>query len=235
MSDLVDLHLHLLPGLDDGPATVEESVALARGLQELGYATVCATPHRREGWWDPAPALIAERAQQAAAAFEEAGLSLQLCWGGENHLQDSLLARLDRQELVPLGAGRGLLLELPETGLPQGLPNLLFELRLRGLTPVIAHPERYDGLSLTELAAWRERGALAQVSLTSLGGKFGGSVAKRAVKIIERGQGDLVASDAHGVRDLERAREALVRLERLVGKEETVRLAATAPARLLRG
>lgn len=234
---LVDSHIHILPGLDDGPSHFDEAVEMARALGELGYTLLCATPHQRQGYWCPSPPEIERAGQQLAAALAQAGLAIELQTAGENHVDARLLERLERGELPLLGRGRAVLLELPDLGLGPVLDRLLFELLTRGHVPVIAHPERHEDLfaDRRRIPALRERGARLQVCLTSLAGRFGRAVAQRAASLLERGECDLVATDAHSggqVREL--VVPGLKRLERLVGRAELVRLAGSEPARLLR-
>jgi len=169
---VIDLHTHILPGLDDGAQSLEDSVAMAHAAVADGIRIVAATPHVRDDY----PTTAAEMERGVAAvrqAIAAAGLSLDLRTGGEIALDR--LGALDPVELSRFGLGGKagyLLLEFPYYGWPLGLGNRLFELRSKGFIPVLAHPERnaeVQGLPerLRELV---EQGAFVQVTSASLDG-----------------------------------------------------------------
>ena len=197
---MIDLHTHILPGLDDGAQSLEDSVAMAHAAVADGIRIVAATPHVRDDY----PTTAAEMERGVAAvrqAIAAAGLSLALRTGGEIALDR--LGALDPVELSRFGLGGNagyLLLEFPYYGWPLGLGNRLFELRSKGFISILAHPERnaeVQGLPerLRELV---EQGAFVQVTSASLDGRLGRTARRTAFRLLELGLGHLVASDAHG-------------------------------------
>jgi len=231
---VIDLHAHILPGLDDGPATLEESLAMARAYVDAGFGTVVATPHVIPGLYEPAREEILDGVQRLQAALEEAGIPLAVLPGAEYHLTPDLPRLLDAGALVTLNAtGRYLLVELPFHGLPAHAHRTLFELLVAGVTPVIAHPERNDILAgePCALAEMVERGVRAQVTAASLLGLFGSQVRRAAQRFVREGLAQLVATDAHGP---DARLEAGPRAAQLLG-DLARRLMRENPAAVLRG
>ena len=235
-SGRVDLHLHLLPGLDDGPETTEASLELAEAMAALGYTHLCATPHQWEGMWLPSTQEMEHARQAVAEAIEAAGLQVELYLGAEHHVEYTLMERLNAGSLLTLGPGRAVLLELPGFDVPSSFEPMLFELQTRGYLTLLAHPERHQELmrDRTRLESLRERGLGLQLCLTSLGGKMGRKVARQATKLLRDGLYELAGSDAHSADEVGLFVEpALEMLESVVGAKEAWCLCATRPAMLL--
>ena len=195
---MVDLHCHILPGLDDGPRTLEASLELARAASDAGIDTVVATPHIRDD--HPfAIELIEERVGELRLALRDAEIDIEVVSGGEVAL--SKLVELDDETLAKLcmGEGRYLLVESPYTQAPSLLETALYDLQLRGFRPVLAHPERSstflsDRARLEDLA---ERDVLCSVTAMSLAGAFGKEISDFTLGLFRRGLVHNIASDAH--------------------------------------
>jgi len=195
---MVDIHCHILPGLDDGPATMDGAVEIGRVAEAAGIRTVVATPHIRDDYPFPLE-MMDERLEDTQAAFRDAGLDLELVRGGEVAL--SKVPQLDDTELERFCVGTGpyLLVEAPHTQAPSLLETVLFDLQSRGFRPVLAHPERSvsflnDPARLERLV---ESGVLCSVTALSMAGGFGGPVRAFCARLFEAGVVHNVASDAH--------------------------------------
>lgn len=199
---MIDLHTHILPGLDDGAATLEESLDLARACVEDGVLLAAATPHVRDDY--PTDADTMERlVAEVRLALEREGIDLRLRGGGEIALD--WLDRLPLDELRRFGLGgnpRYLLLEFPYVGWPLPLADLVFRLRAAGITPVLAHPERNPDVQAApmRLRPLVENGALVQVTAASLDGRLGGAARETGMELVRSGLAHMIASDAHGHR-----------------------------------
>lgn len=198
-----DIHFHLLPGVDDGPATMEDSLELARLAVSDGTGTVVATPHiRREFLADPSE--VPSRVAELQDRLHSEGIPLSVLPGGEldAHMVPHLAQRdLDRIAVGPGGA-RWLLLEAPFDGL-FGLVDAAAELQARGFGVVIAHPERAAGVlagGCKLLRGLLEEGCLAQVSASSLTGAHGHEAQVSGWALVDYGLAHVLASDAHSAR-----------------------------------
>ncbi|MDH7497377.1 MAG: phosphotransferase, partial [Syntrophomonadaceae bacterium] len=173
---MIDLHAHILPGLDDGPATREESLAMAQQYVRAGYLVVVATPHVMAGVYDISRAQIRQRVAELQAALRASGVPLLVVPGAEYELTSDLPAALRAGRVMTLNdAGRHLLVEVVDYHPGEPVRRTLRELRAAGVIPVIAHPERSrrGAAALQELDAWLADGALVQVTAGSLTGLFG--------------------------------------------------------------
>ncbi len=196
---MIDLHSHVLPGLDDGARTLDEACELVRVLQADGVHTVAATPHVREDY-PTRPEEIEHGAAALRRELKKRGLEIELVTGAEVALDPA--ATLDRDSLVRLSyGGRGgyLLLEFPYTEWPFALDAVVHRLLGMGLTPVLAHPERNHAVHrnpdrLQEVVA---TGALVQVTSSSILGTFGSDSKKCGLELVRQGTAHLLASDAH--------------------------------------
>jgi protein-tyrosine phosphatase len=226
---MIDLHNHLLPGIDDGAKKLEESLEFLRIAGRDGVTTVTATPHMKPGVYDNTRAAILERiamvkeASRGDAAVEK----VELLPGAEVYFTADVVDRARSGELMTVAdRGKYLLLELPYQQLPMKVDETIFQLRLIGITPIMAHPERvaYYLEDFERVAASVRLGALTQVTGNSITGRFGSKARDFAVRMLERGLIHIVASDSHDARHrpptLSDARDALTKL----AGEETARL-----------
>ncbi len=234
----VDIHCHLLWGLDDGCRTAEEALAAARALESAGYAEVAPSPHARADFPAADAASCSRRLAEARQLLGREGLRLRLHPGAENFLDERFFEGLDRGEPRSIGeAGRYTLVELPFSAAVPKLPDLVFRVKLRGLTPIFAHPERCAEFARPGRAAEVVRlGAALQLDLGALVGRYGRRPRKLAEGMLERGLYAAAATDLHGPVDAERwITEALSALERRVGRSALERLCRENPRRAVSG
>jgi protein-tyrosine phosphatase len=198
----VDLHFHLLPGVDDGPCDMEESLDLARAAVAEGTATVVTTPHVRSDYITDVQELR-ERVDELRAAIAAAGIDLAVLRGGE--LGHEMVGRLRQAELDSVAQGppaaRWLLVETPFGGIGADFHAATDELRGRGFGVLVAHPERSGDAALCGSAGLRRElaaGSLAQVNAMSLAGQHGEDVELAGLGLVREGLVSVVASDAHG-------------------------------------
>ncbi len=234
---MIDLHCHLLPGLDDGARDLEEAVAMATMAVADGIRGVVATPHYFRGGYMPQTAAVAAAAEELRAALGKAGVKLRLYCGMEAYLAPELASMAVAGEVLTLGeSGRYLLVELPFAEVPIHAGYSLGRLLGKGFVPVLAHPERTAGLKVEVLRDWVEQGALVQLNAGSLGGVFGRSVKRFAWEILRAGLGHCVASDAHSARArLPRLSPARKLVAQVGGEEAAELLFAVNPALVVKG
>ncbi len=233
----VDLHSHVLPGLDDGAPDPDTSLAMLRGLCAIGFDTVCATPHQKAGQFLPSLDAIRRAHQSARSALSANSVALSLSLAAENMWDGTLYERCETLTIPSYDDGAAFLFELPlGVPLPVGLFDRLFSLRTKGKLPVLAHPERYEPLysSPDLLARLRECCALV-VDLGALAGYHGRKRGKFARRWVEEGIAHAAASDSHTVEDVRTAAEGIAWIRRKVGEDAVSRLLDRAPRAILRG
>jgi protein-tyrosine phosphatase len=230
---LVDLHSHVLCGLDDGSPDLATSLALLEGLAALGFSEVCATPHQKAGQLLPDLNLVSatyDRVRQAAAG--RLGLHL----GAENMWDDVFFERSQRGAIPSYDGGDVFLSELRLTELPLGLTEHVFRLRMAGKLPVLAHPERYEPLWHDDDLVARLRAEVAfVVDLGAVGGHHGKKLQKVSRRLLEDGLAHAAASDVHTIADLARAADGIAWIRKRLGARAVTRLLDEHPRAILAG
>jgi protein-tyrosine phosphatase len=198
----VDLHFHLLPGVDDGPAEMGDTIELARLAVGQGTRTVVATPHVRSDFFTDVPSLP-ERLDETQRELAAEGIALEVLCGGE--LGHDMVGRLSQWELETIAQGppdaRWLLVETPFEGVDQAFHAATAELRDRGFGVVVAHPERSADAALDGALGLRRElrlGAVAQINAQSLDGRHGDDAERAGHALLAEGLPAVIASDAHG-------------------------------------
>lgn len=233
MGSFIDLHCHWLSGLDDGAPTTAVGRAMLTRLRQLGFARVVATPHMRPGMFDTTR-------EEILRAFEQQkppGESLRLDVSAEHYFDDVVFARLRAGQGVPYPGDAAVLLEFYAMDLPPQIDRLLSQLKREGLTPVIAHPERYQTVwkAPERLERMIDAGALTLLDAAALVGKYGKTPQRVAQHLLAEGLYHAACSDAHRVEDLDRLEEAMDWITDHYGAAELEALFATGPAKILEG
>jgi protein-tyrosine phosphatase len=196
----IDIHCHLLPGLDDGPATWEDALAMAKMAYDDGIRAIAATPHQLGNFPQNSPAAIREVAVQMRRLLAQHRIDLEILPGADVRIEPELVDKIRADEVSTLGdLGRYVLLELPhEIYIP--LEGLLRELRGAGIVGILSHPERNLGILNQPKALRRlqEEGCLFQITAGSLLGKFGGAAKKFSEWMLKQKLVQIVSTDAHG-------------------------------------
>jgi protein-tyrosine phosphatase len=198
LAAVIDLHCHVLPGIDDGPETIDRSEALARAAYAAGVRTLVATPHV-SGRYPNRAATIGPQVHELRERLAYAGVELDLLPGAEVAL--TYLPEIDPVELpsLCLGGGEWLLMEPPFAALAPALPKLVEDLQRRGHRVLLAHPERCPAFHRDHemLRSLVRGGALTSITAGSLAGRFGGVPRRFAMQLVEERIVHNVASDAH--------------------------------------
>ena len=197
---MVDLHCHVLPAIDDGSESLDQSLEFCRIALQDGVTTLVATPHQKPGQFDNPPPGVHQKVIELQSAVREAGLGVTIVEGAEVYCTPNLPQRLKDHEVTTINAaGRYLLLELPYQQMPLRPEDTIFQLKLSGVTPVLAHPERiaYFMADMKRLENLVRLGCLTQLTGASLLGGFGEKAQAYSVKMLERGLVHIISSDAH--------------------------------------
>lgn len=207
---VADCHAHLLPGIDDGPKTDADAVALVEQLLNLGFRQLAATPHVMADFYPNTPATIRAAYEQLQTALRAAGHELPIHVAAEYLLDEGFGKLLQDGELMTL-PGRHVLVEMSFYGEFPQLDQYLFQLQTRGYRPIVAHPERYAYYAgnVERCRQLRDQGALLQVNLLSLAGYYDRNTQRMAEQLIKHQLVDLVGTDAHHLQHTTALAEAL--------------------------
>jgi protein-tyrosine phosphatase len=257
---MIDLHSHILHGLDDGAKTLIESVEMSLISFQDGVRTVVATPHTLNGVYQNDRSTILAKVEELNKAIKKFGIrssefgvqetssafrnphsaiSLTVLPGADVHFSTELLTQIEEGKALTIGdLGKYLLLEFPVQGIPHGVEEVLFQLMVRGIIPIISHPERN-----LEIAYKTQRyfemiriGCLGQVTAMSLTGEFGGDVKRVAEKLLKARLVQIIASDAHSNNSRPPILSSAVQAAaRIVGEEEARKMVTEYPQAVLDG
>ena len=233
-----DLHLHLLPGIDDGSKSIDESLEMARALISLGYSCAAPSPHHRSEYASLDATLCARKLEEMKQALAAENLALELHPNAENYfLEESLLTTLGTPASRTLGSGKVLLVEAPYQGPLPMLSQFVFRMKLKGVTPLIAHPERcFEFERKGRAAELVQAGALLQLDMGALIGRYGKAAEKLARQFLEEDLYAVAATDLHSPVNAKRwVGDSLEALKKAVGAKRFEALTDTRPAALLRG
>jgi protein-tyrosine phosphatase len=237
MTGFVDLHCHWLPGVDDGVQSLDETVVLLRSLASVGFGRVVATPHMRPGMFDNTASGLREAFERTQAALAPLSELPQRELSSEHFFDDVVFRRLLEGEGLPYPGGKAVLLEFYDSTFPPRVEQLLGLLRQRGLTPVIAHPERYRVIWDRPVVLDRllDSGAVALLDVAALVGKYGRQAQRCGERLLESGSYHAACSDAHRVRDVAEVARGIDVIRRRYGDAEVDVLFRTGPLEILEG
>ena len=199
---MIDLHNHILPGIDDGPATLKESLELAEIAAKDGIQHIVVTPHIHPGRYDNQINTIQPVLNSLQQALVEQEIPLTLSMGAEIRISTEILTMIPADKIPYLGSWKGehvLLLELPHSHILPGTDKLIQWLKKHNIIPMIAHPERNKEImqSPDKLTPFIDAGCLIQLTAMSVTGEFGPSAQHCATHILEQGWATVLATDAH--------------------------------------
>jgi len=233
---MIDTHLHILPGIDDGPETLQESLVLAEVLVQEGIRVAVATPHYNDEFVHSSAAEVQGRVYELQRELDRHNIPLRVFAGHEALIQPGLVEDIQAGRIATLNGSRYLLLELwNSTWLPQ-TERVIFELRAHGFVPILAHTERYRAFQKdpARLAALQRQGVLAQLTASSLIGMQGNSARLCAETLLKKGLIHCIGSDAHGLHKRPpRITDGLRRAIELVGHECVYHMVETQPATII--
>jgi len=233
---MIDLHSHLLYGVDDGAKDNQMSLNMARQFIENGFSDVVCSPHYLgEG--------MGKKADDIKASFdslkhllEENGLKLNLYLGNEVYISLDLIADLEKKKYLTINDSRYILIEFPANDIPLYSDDVFYELQIKGYIPIIAHPERNAKIihDPNILYKFSSKGVLAQLNIHSLTGLYGEKVYRTANKLLEHNLIQFIGTDSHSDRVRSpKVSDALKKLENRIGKDDFIKLTQINPKKVL--
>ncbi len=233
---LIDLHCHIIPGIDDGSPDLQTSLKMARMSVADGVSVIACTPHIIPGVYDNSGPDIRRHVQSLQFELDAAGINCRLVPGCDAHVAADLVDKLRSGLALAINDSRYVLVEPPHDFLPPNVDRLFFELLAAGYVPILTHPERMAWADRNDELLCRliESGTWMQVTAGSVLGVFGPGAKRRAERMFRNGWVHIVASDAHDASQRPPAMgHALPVLGNLVGVEEAENLARVRPAAIL--
>jgi len=196
----VDVHSHLIPGIDDGAQTIEDSIELLQSFIQLGYKKVITTPHVMSDFYKNTPEIILSGLEKVRVAIKERGLAIEIDAAAEYNLDADFEPLIQQKNLLTFGDNY-VLFELPFFQEPPMLNDIIWKLKSQGYQPVLAHAERYNFWHKTydKIEEIRDRGVAIQLNINSLTGHYGPDVKKVGEWMVDQNLVDLVGSDCHNM------------------------------------
>lgn len=234
---MIDLHCHLLPGIDDGAAELSVSLEMAKAFVADGVSVVACTPHILPGLYHNSGPQIRQATQQLQQILDREGIQLRLITGADNHVVPSFVADLRSGHLLSLADSRYVLVEPPHHTAPPRLQDLFFNILVAGYVPILTHPERLSWIKSHYQAIQRlvQTGVWIQLTAGSLAGLFGRNARYWAERMLDEGCVHILATDAHDVSrrppNLSLGQELA---SKRVGIDEATHMVVTRPLGILR-
>lgn len=196
---MIDLHCHILPGIDDGGRDLSESVKMAKKAVEQGIHTIVATPHHLNNRYENPKQFIIERVKELNKVLLEEKIDLKVLPGQETRIYGEMVEGYEIGEILPIDHTQYILVEFSSTHVPRYTEKLFYDLQTKGLVPVIVHPERNQEIIERPDVLFKlvEKGALTQVTAASVCGDFGKKIKSFSMQLIETNLTHFIASDAH--------------------------------------
>lgn len=196
---MIDIHCHILSGLDDGAQTIQDSLTMAKAAVQSGIKKIVATPHHQTSKYVNPRDEIVQKVAEMNEALQREGIPLEVLSGQEVRVFGEWLEDYKRGNIATINNQNYVLVEFPANHVPVYSEQLFYEIQLSGLTPIIVHPERNSQIveQPDKLYHLVEKGALAQLTAASVTGAFGKKVQKFSRQLIEANLVHFIASDAH--------------------------------------
>ena len=221
MDRIIDIHSHILPGVDDGAKTIEESVELIKYLKSLGIYDIVLTSHYIKGTKYEFNALVRDSIlKELKANLNDPEVNLYL--GNEIYLGEEVIDLYERHEISTLNDTKYMLVELPLSSFSKSFPSILCELDNYGVVPIIAHPERYRFLQKNKnrIGELLEFNCMLQINVDSLTGKYGNKAKKLAKWLLKNDLVQFVSTDIHHLEHSRHLKKSYIKLRKLVGDKK---------------
>ncbi len=198
-----DMHSHLIPGIDDGAKTIEESITLIKELHALGFTKFITTPHIMSDYYRNTPETILGGLEVVRAAVKEENIPVEIFAAAEYYLDDGFIHKLENEKLLTLGDNH-LLFEISYVNAPDNLMQVIFRMQVLGYKPIMAHPERYPFWfsNFDFYRSLKDQGVMLQLNTNSLAGYYGLEAKKIADKLIENELVDMLGTDTHAMKHI---------------------------------
>lgn len=208
----VDIHSHLIPGIDDGVKTMDDAIFILRQYEELGFKKVITSPHVVSDGYNNSTATILAGRDKVREAIKLNGINLEFDAVAEYYLDDSVYEKIEKKDLLTIGEKNFVLVELSYLTKANNVSDLLYKLQVAGYRVILAHPERYPYYYEKDLDSYtslKDRSVYFQINLMSLSGKYGKGARAAAEKLIDENMVDFVGTDLHSAKHMESIKECM--------------------------
>lgn len=234
---MVDIHSHILPGIDDGSESIEESIEMLINASKSGVDTIVATPHLLPGEYMAPSSLVTQVTQELQEEAKQEKIPIQIIKGRECYLSPETF-QYDKkiEKLTIADAGKYMLIEFPFQEIPRYVDDMIFELRIKGIIPIIAHVERYLDVTIdpNRILKFIQDGCVIQVNAGSFFGRYGQKVKETAEILLEHKMVHVIASDMHTPSSFVLG-EAFQKITDLVGEKEAKNMFDVRPRAIVEG
>lgn len=233
MDKIIDIHTHILPGVDDGARLIEDSIKIINYLKSIGISDIVLTSHYIKGSRYEFNTLV--RTKILEELNKERDIDVNLYLGNEVYLCNEIIELLEHHEISTLNNSKYMLVELPLSNYMRDFPNILCELNDHGIIPIIAHPERYRFLQKNKkrISEILEFNCLLQCNIDSLTGKYGREAKKVMKWLLKKNLVSFVATDTHRVGNKKELEKAYSKLKKIVGEKKFKVLTYSNPKKVL--
>ena len=236
---MIDLHCHILPGIDDGPELLNESIEMCRIAANDGISKVACVPHHVVGKYNNNREKIIKCVEKLQASIDSENIPLTLYPGCEIRLDLNLVEKIKAGELLTMNdSGRYITLELPNEALPKNIEEIISSLIFAGIIPIVAHPERNHAIQNDPEILYQlvQLGALAQLTASSLTGRVGSRIEKFSTLLLEHKLAHMLVTDAHSSKQRRPTlSKGLKRLKEVVGEKAAMDMIEAIPEKILNG
>lgn len=206
--DRIDIHSHILNGIDDGSKTIEESINILKKCEELGIKKMILTPHYMENTnYNKNNKDKINIFNKLKLEAKKQNINIDLYLGNEVYANDNILELLEQEEIITLNSSKYILIEFPLLNENLNAKNIIYNLRLSNIIPVVAHPERYEYITIEKIEEYIKLGALIQINEESLLNHYGKKAKKIAKKLIKKRLVSFIGSDIHRINDVNDSRK----------------------------
>lgn len=229
---MIDIHSHLLYGIDDGSSTIEDSIAMIKKASKMGYTDMILTPHFIEGTsYNCNNRSKKIRLSILQKKINELSIPINLYVGNEIQIHENMLENFKNNKILSLNDSNYMLIELPFNQRIFGIEDLIFDLTRHGITPIIAHIERYHYITEDDILKYLHLGCLFQGNLLSLKGKYGKNSEKRLKNYLKKRIIYFLSTDAHNIEDFKALKGIEKKVKKIVKNDILIRDLMTNNAR----
>lgn len=230
---MIDIHNHIIFGVDDGSKSIEQSIRMIKSANEIGITEICFSPHYMEDGYHTERCVLEEKVDELRKIIQQEGIEVKLYLGEEVFIFPNMPESLDK--LVCLNDSHYILMEIPLVESISYIDDVIYRLLSYGKTPIIAHPERYlaSEKDFGFVEHFLEKGALLQINVNSLIGHYGKPAKLIATKLLKNDMVQFIGSDAHSSATYNAMKESLLILKKLIGEEKYQELVEDNPRKVL--